>query len=334
MTMYGFMVTQAMVTLDENTELGNQAQIRESVQQLLDELEVCRPRRLDSMGAWFEYYLPSNTADANGNLVFGCYSADLFYPNGFYSVAFVRSNELNDLIHENTLANGGGTGVDLNNNGRVDDVFIGGNLVITPYDATEKPGRSAARMLYSARSFTAEVLNLDSAFAVPRPWKTTGNPPVGSEDVDSSSALTFPLLDSANYSDAAAAGITTMKYKGTTPIFLMRQLTGINCQKADSINDLNNDGVLDQSETYNDDNHNGVYDEADCEPFGDDNGNNIRDTLEEYVDTNHNGRYDCRMTLQVTTFDSHRSSRAEVTARDGFFGLRVMRTKIRFICLP
>jgi prepilin-type N-terminal cleavage/methylation domain-containing protein len=330
MVMYGFMVTQALVTLDENTEVSNQAQIRESAQQLIDELECCMPRRLDSMGMWFEYYLPNSVTDANGNLVFGCMANGNFYPNGFYSVAFVRSNESQDLLYEAAMSNGPSYGVDLNNNGSTTDVFVGGFLVISTYDSGGNP-IGQPRTLYG--KLFAELLPPGAqTTAVP-----VTNTPTSAEDIDSANATVYASMGAAPPTAAALSGVSTMAYRGTTPIFLMRQINGVNSQQADTFNDTNSDGILDQNETYNDVNHNGQYDEADCEPFSDDNGNNIRDALEAYVDANHNSVYDCRMTLQFTTYDtSRRASSAETssTNRDPYFGLRLMRTKIRFKNLP
>src|SRR5205823_2324807 len=54
MTLYGFLMTQAVVSLEESSELSKQNSIRSGAEQLSDELEMCKPRRLDSMGAWFE----------------------------------------------------------------------------------------------------------------------------------------------------------------------------------------------------------------------------------------------------------------------------------------
>jgi hypothetical protein len=111
---------------------------------------------------------------------------------------------------------------------------------------------------------------------------------------------------------------------------MIRHTNGVGAQKADSFVDYNSNGIKDNSESYTDSNGNGVFDESDCEAFTDTSGNNIRDPLESYVDANHNGKFDCRMTLQLITFNPGRKVTESGLDRDRSMSLKVIRTKIRF----
>jgi prepilin-type N-terminal cleavage/methylation domain-containing protein len=325
MTLYGFMVTQAMVSLDEETELSAQNTIRQGAQQLLDELEVCRPRRLDSMGAWFEYYVPNRITDGSGSLVFGAQIDDTFYPGGFHSIAFVRSNDPQDFLTESDPSTQPpAPGIDLNGNGSTTDVFVGGHLVFSTYDINGNP-IGTPRTLNG--KFFMELNPLPPTIAAP---DTTFNLPDGQENVDSLNTTTFATMGTGDPEVASANGVDRLPYKGTTPIFIMRQINGTGAQRADKYIDNNNDGVFNAGDVFMDTNGNNQYDSADSEPFTDLNENNIRDPLEPFVDANHNNKYDCRMTLQFMTYDTRRSIGHSTQTRDKNFGFRLSRTKIRF----
>ena len=329
MTLYGFLMTQAVVSIEENSELSTQNSVRDGAQQLFDELETCKPKRLDSMGAWFEYYLPRPgvnggfALDASGNLMYGVMDNNTWYPNGFYCVTFIRSNESRDFLDESTLKiNSTDVGTDLNGNGTMTDVFIGGTLQINAFDANGMP-------IATARSLTGKFfMQLDPA-AVTSATSIVTNPATNYSNVDSMNMTVFPTAGIGDPAIASQLGVDRMPYKGAG-IFLIRQVNGVGAQKADTFIDLNHDGILDNGETYADSNGNGFYDDWDSEPFTDTNGNNIRDPLEQYVDSNHNGKYDCRMTLQFVTFKPGRTVTDNGDEGNKNIQLKFQRTKIRF----
>ncbi len=328
MTLYGFLMTQAMVSLEESTELSTQNSTRVGAQQLIDELEMCKPKRLDTMGAWFEYYLPKTgpnggyEMDSSGNLIYGVSDNGVWYPKGFYCVTFVRSNEPEDFLSEVDLHfNTTGLGTDLDGNNSYTDIYIGGSLVILAYDSNGMP--VGGKRFLSGRFF----MQLD-------PVVPTGTPPVVNialnyEPVDSVNLNVFATMGNGDPAVIAQLKSDKLKYKGPG-IFMIRHTNGIGAQKADPFVDYNSNGILDNSESYTDANLNGRYDESDCEAFTDTNGNNVRDTLEAYVDGNHNSKFDCRMCLQLITFNPGRKVTESGLDRDKSMGLRVIRTKIRF----
>jgi len=330
LTLYGFLMTQGMVSLEESTELSMQNSVRVGAQQLLDELEMCKPKRLDSMGAWFEYYLPKTTAsggyelDSTGNLIWGVSDGVTWYPNGFYCVTFIRSNEPTDFLDESKLHyNTGTVGCDLNGNGSATDVFIGGFLSITAFDVNGMP-------IGQPRMLTGKFfMQLDPTTSTGAPTAPVLNVALNYENVDSLNLSVFPTMGNGDPTEIAQLRLDRLQYKGAG-IFLMRQVNGVGCQQADPFIDSNGNGIRDNTETYIDANGNGQYDEADCEPFIDANGNNVHDTSETYVDSNHNGKFDCRMTLHLTTFNPGRTVNESGLDRDKAVQLKVLYTKIRF----
>ncbi len=331
LTLYGFLMTQAMVSLEENSELSKQNSIRTGAQQMIDELEMCRPKRLDSMGAWFEYYLPKPGAnggyelDATGNLIFGVMdSGGTWYPNGFYCVTFIRSNEPEDYLSEKDLhIDAADSGTDLNGNGTTTDIFIGGTLAVTSFDVNGNPIGSTRNL--SGKFF----MQLDPSIPTGTANAMAFNPPTNFSNVDSANMSSYPIVGTGDPEVAAGLNLNRLHYKGPG-IFLIRQVNGINAQHADPIVDTNGNGILDAGENYYDTNGNGFYDEADSEPFTDSNGNNIKDPLESYVDSNNNGKYDCRMTLNFITFKTGQKITDTGLDRDKSVQLQFSKTKIRF----
>ncbi|MEI6236270.1 MAG: hypothetical protein WCT04_24705 [Planctomycetota bacterium] len=329
LTLYGFLMTQALVSVEENSELSTQNSVRQGAQQLFDELEMCKPKRLDSMGAWFEYYLPKAGAnggfelDATGNLIYGVLDGTTWYPNGFYCVTFVRSNEAQDYLAEADLhLSNDDIGTDLNGNGTFTDVFIGGWLTVTSFDST---GMTVGAQRFLTGKF---FMQLDPA-ATSTSTAPITNPAQNYTNVDSMNLTVFPTMGNGDPAAVTALRIDRMPYKGLG-VFLMRQLNGVGAQKADAFIDTNSNGILDSLEIWTDTNINGFYDEWDSEPFTDSNGNNIRDPIETYVDSNHNGKYDCRMTLQFITFKTGRTVTESGDTRDKSIQLKFLRTKVRF----
>lgn len=348
MTLYGFMMTQAMVSVQEYSEQKTQHDTCQGVEQLIAQLETCKLHRIDSMGAWVQYSLPridqttgSFRLDATGSVTYGVDLDGNWYPNGFWSAAFVRSNENDDYLKEsdmklvnpeevgnvsngtngnlvinlvNNLTGNNGNqngiiknsdgsdkeqafmGVDLNGNGVIGEIFVGGYIQLTPYNSQGVP-IGVSRPL-SGKYF----MELDPSLPAMTSHLTSYHGRLAYDDFDSVDQYIFPTTGSGDPASVSQRKLNTMRYKNLG-IFLMRHLNGVNAQKADPT--LGAAGI-------------------DCDNFVDSNDNYIKDSTESPVTNFH-----CSLTLRLATFDTTRNLGSTGSAQDATYGLRIATTRIK-----
>ena len=330
MTLYGFMMTQAMVSVQEYSEQKTQHDTCLGVEQLIAQLETSKLHRIDSMGAWVQYSLPrtdqttgSLKLDATGSVTFGVDLEGNWYPNGFWSAAFVRSNESDDYLSESEMklvnpdVAGKGSnptgynnnmsvpvlpqayiGVDLNGDGVIGGIFVGGYIQLTPYNA-QGMTIGVPRMV-SGKYF----MELDPSKPAMTSHLTSNHGRLAYDDFDSVDQYIFPTTGNGDPDSVRQRKLDTMRYKNLG-IFLMRHLNGVNAQQADPT--LGAAGI-------------------DCDNFVDSNDNYIKDATESPVTNFH-----CSLTLRLATFDITRNLAKTGREQDAMYGLRIATTRVKLM---